>query len=32
MKRILDFVWPLLGLLAVIMSVKLLYEKLRAEA
>ncbi len=32
MKRILDYVWPLLGLVAVVLSVKLLYEKLRAEA
>jgi hypothetical protein len=32
MKRILDYVWPLLGLVAVVLSIKLLYEKLRAEA
>ncbi len=32
MKRILDFFWPALGLVAVFWSVKLLYEKLAAEA
>lgn len=32
MKRILDFVWPLLGLVAVVWSVHLLYVKLRGEA
>ena len=32
MKRYLDYVWPLLGLVAVVLSVKLLYEKLKAEA
>ena len=32
MKRYLDYVWPILGLVAVVMSVQLLYEKLKAEA
>ena len=32
MKRYLDYFWPLLGLVAVVMSVKLLYEKLKTEA
>ncbi len=32
MKRILDFFWPLLGLVAVVWSVRLLYQKLFAEA
>lgn len=32
MKRYLDFVWPVLGLVAVVLSVKLLYEKLKSEA
>ena len=32
MKRILDFFWPVVGLVAVAWSVKLLYEKLAAEA
>jgi uncharacterized membrane protein YbhN (UPF0104 family) len=32
MKRILDFFWPAVGLVAVCWSVKLLYEKLAAEA
>ena len=32
MKRILDFFWPAVGLVAVVWSVKLLYEKLAAEA
>ena len=32
MKRYLDYVWPILGLVAVVMSVKLLYEKLKSEA
>ncbi len=32
MKRYLDFFWPLLGLVAVVWSVHLLFEKLRAEA
>jgi glycosyltransferase 2 family protein len=31
LKRAMDFVWPLLGLLAVIWSVRLLYIKLQAE-
>jgi uncharacterized membrane protein YbhN (UPF0104 family) len=32
MKRILDFFWPALGLVAVVWSVQLLYGKLKAEA
>ena len=32
MKRILDFFWPAIGLVAVFWSVKLLYDKLSAEA
>jgi uncharacterized membrane protein YbhN (UPF0104 family) len=32
MKRYLDYVWPIVGLVAVVMSVKLLYEKLKSEA
>jgi uncharacterized membrane protein YbhN (UPF0104 family) len=32
MKRYLDYFWPLLGLVAVVWSVHLLYEKLRTEA
>ncbi len=32
MKRILDFFWPCLGLVAVVWSVRLLYQKLLAEA
>lgn len=32
MKRILDFFWPLVGLVAVVWSVRLLYHKLYAEA
>ncbi len=32
MKRYLEFIWPILGLIAVVMSVKLLYMKLKAEA
>jgi uncharacterized membrane protein YbhN (UPF0104 family) len=32
MKRLLDIFWPLLGLVAVVASVRVLYEKLRAEA
>ncbi len=32
MKRYLDYVWPIIGLVAVVLSVKLLYEKLKAEA
>ena len=32
MKRILDFFWPAVGLVAVVWSVKLLYEKLALEA
>jgi glycosyltransferase 2 family protein len=32
MKRIMDYVWPLVGLVAVVLSVKALYDKLYAEA
>jgi len=32
MKRILDFFWPVIGLVAVVWSVKLLFEKLADEA
>ena len=32
MKRYLDYFWPLLGLVAVVWSVQLLYHKLRTEA
>ena len=32
MKRIMDFIWPLVGLVAVVWSVELLYKKLKAEA
>ena len=32
MKRYLDYFWPLLGLVAVVMSVRLLYMKLKSEA
>lgn len=32
MKRYLDYLWPLIGLVAVIWSVDLLWEKLKAEA
>jgi uncharacterized membrane protein YbhN (UPF0104 family) len=32
MKRVLDYFWPLLGLVAVVWSVHLLYSKLLAEA
>ena len=32
MKRILDFFWPALGLVAVVWSIKLLFEKLETEA
>ena len=32
MKRILDFFWPLVGLVAVVYSVRLLYQKLATEA
>jgi len=32
MKKYLDYLWPLLGLVAVIWSVDLLWEKLKAEA
>ena len=32
MKRYLDYIWPIVGLVAVIWSVELLWEKLKAEA
>jgi hypothetical protein len=32
MKRIMDYVWPIIGLVAVVWSVDLLYKKLKAEA
>lgn len=32
MKRFLDYLWPVIGLVAVIWSVDLLWEKLKAEA
>ncbi len=32
MKRYLDYLWPIVGLIAVIWSVDLLWEKLKAEA
>ena len=32
MKRTLDYIWPLIGLVAVIWSVDLLWDKLRSEA
>jgi uncharacterized membrane protein YbhN (UPF0104 family) len=32
MKKYLDYLWPLIGLVAVIWSVDLLWEKLKAEA
>ncbi|MDB5650010.1 MAG: hypothetical protein JWL62_1530 [Hyphomicrobiales bacterium] len=32
MKRVLDFFWPALGLVAVVWSVRLLYQKLLLEA
>ena len=32
MKRVLDFFWPAVGLVAVVWSVRLLYQKLFAEA
>ncbi len=32
MKRLLDFFWPVVGLVAVVWSVRLLYSKLVAEA
>lgn len=32
MKRLLDYFWPVLGLVAVVWSVRLLYSKLVAEA
>ena len=32
MKRVMDYVWPLIGLAAVVLSVRVLYDKLYAEA
>ena len=32
MKRYLDYFWPVIGLVAVVWSVKLLFDKLKAEA
>ena len=32
MKRYLDYLWPIIGLVAVVWSVDLLWEKLKAEA
>ena len=32
MKRIMDFIWPLVGLAAVVWSIDLLYKKLKMEA
>ena len=32
MKRVLDYFWPVVGLVAVVWSVRILYEKLAAEA
>jgi uncharacterized membrane protein YbhN (UPF0104 family) len=32
MKKIKDFIWPAIGLIAVVWSVQLLYEKLKLEA
>lgn len=32
MKRVMDYVWPLIGLVAVVLSVRVLYDKLYAEA
>lgn len=32
MKKYLDYLWPLIGLVAVVWSVELLWEKLKAEA
>lgn len=32
MKRYLDYLWPLIGLVAVVWSVELLWDKLKAEA
>ena len=32
MKRYLDYLWPIIGLVAVIWSVELLWDKLKAEA
>ena len=32
MKKIMDYVWPCVGLVAVVLSVQTLYEKLHSEA
>ncbi|WP_336813828.1 lysylphosphatidylglycerol synthase transmembrane domain-containing protein [Bosea sp. MMO-172] len=32
MKRYLDYLWPIIGLIAVVWSVELLWDKLKAEA
>ena len=32
MKRYLDYLWPIIGLVAVVWSVDLLWDKLKAEA
>lgn len=32
MKRYLDYLWPIIGLVAVVWSVELLWSKLKAEA
>ena len=32
MKRFKEWFWPIVGLLAVILSLQVLYEKLRGEA
>lgn len=32
MKRVMDYIWPLVGLVAVVLSVRALYHKLYAEA
>lgn len=32
MKKLMEYVWPVMGLVAVVWSVKLLYAKLKAEA
>src|SRR5690242_18630562 len=32
MKRLMEFIWPVIGLVAVVWSVDLLYKKLKAEA
>ena len=32
MKRYLDYLWPIIGLVAVVWSVELLWDKLKTEA